>query len=212
MDRPPNKKQWARIKEVTMKVTAEPTPYWVYVRDYGYARWRDSFYSATQCDTGASGTYGTLSGSCSRDEMVKSGVATRASAMNLSAMTTQLVDVPFDAETAFNFAGRAEFEATRRRPHELRRRAVTDQDGRAAAPPGLARGEYVFLVRGSTFPVNRAPLLGIYEPGTMVTYGDHIDKRQSDGDIAPWSPSHGDLMAEDWVRATTPKPALVPTA
>lgn len=73
-------------------------------------------------------------------------------------------------------------------------------------------GEYVFLVRGSTFAVNRAPLLGIYEPGTLVTYGDHIDKRFSDGDIAPWTPSHGDLMSDDWVRATVPRPSLVPAA
>lgn len=56
----------------------------------------------------------------------------------------------------------------------------------------------VFLVAGSTFTVNRAPLLGIYPEGTQVIYRPHIDMIGADGTIGTWSPSMVDIMADDW--------------
>ncbi len=61
--------------------------------------------------------------------------------------------------------------------------------------------EFVFLVPGSTFQVNRAPLLGIYEEGTTINYQEHIDKCQSNGNISTWNPNNEELLAMDWVRA-----------
>ena len=58
--------------------------------------------------------------------------------------------------------------------------------------------QFVFLVPGSTFQVNRPPLLGIYPEGTTVTYLPHVDLRNQQGTIVPWFVSQGDLMAEDW--------------
>jgi len=58
---------------------------------------------------------------------------------------------------------------------------------------------FVFLVKGSTFTVNRAPLLGIFEEGTEVNYRPHIDIKNADGSISTWVPSIGDVMAEDWM-------------
>jgi len=61
------------------------------------------------------------------------------------------------------------------------------------------KGMFLFLVPGSTFTVNRAPLLGIYPEGTQVDYCPHIDMRTADGKIVPWLASQTDLLAEDWV-------------
>lgn len=60
------------------------------------------------------------------------------------------------------------------------------------------RGMFVFLVSGSTFNVNRAPLLGIFPEGTEINYRPHIDIKNVDGSISTWVPSIGDVMAEDW--------------
>lgn len=61
------------------------------------------------------------------------------------------------------------------------------------------KGMFVFLVPGSTFQVNRAPLLGIYPEGTTINYQSHIDMRTADGSIVPWLASQSDLLAEDWI-------------
>ncbi len=58
--------------------------------------------------------------------------------------------------------------------------------------------QFIFLVPGSVFKVNRPPLLGIYPEGTEITYHAHIDIRNQQGVIVPWLPSMGDVLAEDW--------------
>lgn len=60
------------------------------------------------------------------------------------------------------------------------------------------KGMFLFLVPGSTFKVNRAPLLGIYPEGTEISYRPHIDLRTVDGQIVPWVASQSDLLADDW--------------
>jgi len=57
---------------------------------------------------------------------------------------------------------------------------------------------FIFLVGGSTFTVNRPPLLGIYDEGTEIKYQAHIDMKTADGTIVPWLASQSDLLAEDW--------------
>ena len=61
------------------------------------------------------------------------------------------------------------------------------------------KGMFLFLVPGSTFKVNRAPLLGIYPEGTEINYCPHIDMRTADGSIVPWLASQTDVLATDWV-------------
>lgn len=63
------------------------------------------------------------------------------------------------------------------------------------------KGQFIFLVPGSRFTVNRAPLLGIYPEGTPINYRGHIDIRTADGSIVPWVASQTDLLADDWLRA-----------
>jgi hypothetical protein len=57
---------------------------------------------------------------------------------------------------------------------------------------------FLLLVPGSTFKVNRAPLLGIFAEGTSVDYRPHIDMKTAQGDVVPWVASQTDLLAQDW--------------
>ena len=57
---------------------------------------------------------------------------------------------------------------------------------------------FIFLVPGSTFEVNRPPLLGIYQEGTHINYHAHIDMKTADGMVVPWLASQTDILAEDW--------------
>jgi hypothetical protein len=57
---------------------------------------------------------------------------------------------------------------------------------------------FVYLVEGSQFVVNRAPLNKIYPEGTEINYRPHIDLKAADGTCGVWSPSNSDVLAEDW--------------
>lgn len=57
---------------------------------------------------------------------------------------------------------------------------------------------FIFLVGGSEFKVNRAPLTQFYDVGTPVTYRPHIDMKAVDGSIGVWVASHSDMLARDW--------------
>jgi Protein of unknown function (DUF2829) len=64
------------------------------------------------------------------------------------------------------------------------------------------KSQFVYLVNGSQFNVNREPLLGIYPEGTKINYHPHIDiKTVSSPEsicCGVWFPTMGDLLAEDW--------------
>lgn len=60
------------------------------------------------------------------------------------------------------------------------------------------KGMFLFLVPGSTFEVNRPPLLGIYPEGTKIDYCPHIDMKTADEKVVPWLASQTDVLAEDW--------------
>lgn len=60
------------------------------------------------------------------------------------------------------------------------------------------KGMFLYLVDGSQFAVNRAPLLGIYPAGTTVQYREHVDMKTAQGDCVPWVCSQSDFLATDW--------------
>ena len=62
---------------------------------------------------------------------------------------------------------------------------------------------FLLLVPGSTFKVNRAPLLGIFPEGTEINYLPHIDMRTATGEIVPWLASQSDVLCVDWVEVTS---------
>jgi len=73
------------------------------------------------------------------------------------------------------------------------------KEGRRAARTGWnGKGMFVFLVPGSTFFVNRPPLLGLFPLGTSIDYHAHIDMKTADGMIVPWLCSQTDMLANDW--------------
>lgn len=57
---------------------------------------------------------------------------------------------------------------------------------------------FVFMVPGSTFKVNRPPLLGIFLEGAEIDYNPHLDMRHADGTIGTWTPAQKDLFSDDW--------------
>ena len=61
------------------------------------------------------------------------------------------------------------------------------------------KGMFLFLVGGSTFTVNREPLLSIMGEGTQVQYHAHIDMKTAQGYVVPWLASQADMLAEDWI-------------
>lgn len=77
--------------------------------------------------------------------------------------------------------------------------AALKQGGRVAREGWNGKGMFLFLVPGSTFKVNRPPLLGIYPEGTEINYCPHIDMKTADNKIVPWLASQTDVLAEDWV-------------
>ena len=74
------------------------------------------------------------------------------------------------------------------------------KEGQRLARTGWnGKGMFIFLVPGSTFEVNRPPLLGIYPLATSITYQSHLDMKTVDDTIVPWVASQSDVLAEDWV-------------
>lgn len=73
------------------------------------------------------------------------------------------------------------------------------KDGKKVAREGWnGKGMFLYLVPGSTFEVNRAPLLGIYPEGTKINYHAHIDMKTAQDTCVPWLASQTDVLAEDW--------------
>jgi hypothetical protein len=60
------------------------------------------------------------------------------------------------------------------------------------------KGMFIFIVPGSKFVVNRAPLNVIFPEGTQIDYRSHIDMKTADGSIVPWVASQTDILAFDW--------------
>jgi hypothetical protein len=79
--------------------------------------------------------------------------------------------------------------------------ALVKAGGRVQRSGWNGKGMFVFLVPGSTFTVNREPLLSILGEGTQVNYHGHIDMKTADGMIVPWLASQTDILAEDWQTA-----------
>lgn len=76
------------------------------------------------------------------------------------------------------------------------------KDGKRVGRSDWKNALYIFLVAGSQFEVNRAPLNQFFAPGTQVTYRPHIDMCGSDGTVGTWAPSMVDVLAEDWYVVT----------
>jgi hypothetical protein len=99
------------------------------------------------------------------------------------------------------------FESTYENIIELEHIELTDfgwavkklKEGYKVARSGWnGKSMFLFLVQGSQFKVNRAPLLGIYPEGTEIKYQPHIDMKTAQDTIVPWLASQSDILADDW--------------
>jgi hypothetical protein len=75
---------------------------------------------------------------------------------------------------------------------------ILKSGGRVSRQGWNGKNMFIFLVNGSTFTVNREPLLSILGEGTEVNYHGHVDMKTADGMIVPWLCSQTDMLAEDW--------------
>lgn len=73
------------------------------------------------------------------------------------------------------------------------------KSGKRVAREGWnGKGMFLFLVNGSTFTVNREPLVSILGEGTQVQYHAHIDMKTAQGYVVPWLASQSDMLSDDW--------------
>lgn len=61
------------------------------------------------------------------------------------------------------------------------------------------KGMFIYLVPGSEFTVNRAPLLGIFEKDKEIQFRPHLDMFTADGQVVVWTISQSDALAKDWI-------------
>lgn len=84
-------------------------------------------------------------------------------------------------------------------PYDFSGALVALKQGRKVYREGWnGKRMFLFLVPGSTFEVNRPPLMGIYPEGTKIDYHAHIDMKTAQDDVVPWVASQTDLLATDW--------------
>jgi len=78
--------------------------------------------------------------------------------------------------------------------------------GKKLTREGHEKHWFIFLVNGSKFTVNRAPLNTILIEGAEVNYRPHIDIMYDLGTIenkiAVWTPNITEILAMDWVVLT----------
>ena len=73
------------------------------------------------------------------------------------------------------------------------------KSGKKVARKGWnGKGMFLFLVPGSTFTVNREPMMSVFGEGTQIQYHAHIDMMTAQGYVVPWLASQSDLLSADW--------------
>lgn len=86
------------------------------------------------------------------------------------------------------------------------------KEGKRVTRSYWKNAKFVFLVAGSKFQVNRAPLNEFYHEGTEVEYRAHIDLVAADNTVGVWSPQMVDVLATDWALYVDAGSAAAPTA
>lgn len=81
------------------------------------------------------------------------------------------------------------------------------RDGKRVARKGWKNIKAIFIVDGSTFEVNRAPLNKFFPEGTKVTYNPHIDVIGTDDTVGVWTPTNFDVLSLDWYEVVDEAPA-----
>lgn len=72
------------------------------------------------------------------------------------------------------------------------------EDGKCVTRACWAEGWFLYLVKGSTFQVNRKPLIDILPEGREINYQAHIDLFMPNNRVMVFTPSQEDMMANDY--------------
>ena len=76
--------------------------------------------------------------------------------------------------------------------------------GRKIARKGWnGHGMFIYLVRQhkeaiSEYSNETYSLIGFYGEGIEINFQDRIDMRYANGNFGTWSPSHEDILSNDW--------------
>jgi hypothetical protein len=79
------------------------------------------------------------------------------------------------------------------------------KQGRKATRTGWnGKGMFLYLVRQDICIVDSSneetkSLIGLYAEGTEIEYSDRIDMRYANGKHGVWTPTHEDLLSNDWI-------------
>lgn len=60
------------------------------------------------------------------------------------------------------------------------------------------KDQSIFMTRSSDMITNNKQLTGKYKPGTCLIYEPFVTLNNAQGQIVPWLPSQGDMLADDW--------------
>lgn len=75
--------------------------------------------------------------------------------------------------------------------------------GKRVRHASMPEGQFLYLVEGSEFTVNRPPLNSIFPEGTKIIYKSHIDICYGNGVCGVWSPNNLVADADGWIVAET---------
>ena len=59
--------------------------------------------------------------------------------------------------------------------------------------------QFIWYVPPGSYPARMEAIKG-YFPDDKVPYGGYLALKNAQGQVVPWLPSQGDLLAEDWIK------------
>lgn len=62
-----------------------------------------------------------------------------------------------------------------------------------------APGQFVYLVPPASYPAQTGVAKAHFGEGAMVPYAGYFALKNAQGIVTVWTPSTGDLLADDWV-------------
>lgn len=60
-------------------------------------------------------------------------------------------------------------------------------------------GMFIYYVPAASYPVQTGAAIRHFGEGSVVPYREYIALKTAQSDVATWSPSTSDALAEDWV-------------
>lgn len=72
------------------------------------------------------------------------------------------------------------------------------QGGKVARAGWNGKGQFVYMVPANSYPVNTAAAKSYFGENSLVPYRAYLALKTAQNDVATWTPSVSDVLAEDW--------------